>query len=135
MNDPIGIKEFADYSNRTFCREELANGKWTILPTDRFAIHYGYSDINPFEILRVISKQTIEIREMNATLSNHWEPIFEASGYCVNAKDQEWNIEPNPTGEIFRIRRSSKRGRPWRDKYGLQYSLSHKPRKYYDYNF
>ena len=138
MNYPIGITEFADYSNRTFCREELANGRWTILPTDRFAIHYGWTDYNPFEIIRVISDRTIEIREMKATLSKHWKPIFEVGGFgghCVNTRDQEWDIEPLPNMPIFRIRRSNKRGKPWRDKYGLQYSLSEYPYKYYDYNF
>ena len=138
MNYPIGITEFADYSNRTFCREELANGRWTILPTDRFAIHYGWTDYNPFEIIRVISDRTIEIREMKATLDANWKPIFEVGGFgghCTNSREQKWNIFSDESQPIFRIRRSNKRGRPWRDKHGLQYALSNKPRKYYDYNF
>ena len=136
MNYPMNTKN--NFFSSFPTKNELPNGRWTILPTDRFAIHCGWTDRNPFEIIRVISNKTIEIREMKTTLSNNWKPIFERGGFgghCVNAKDQEWDIEPLPNMPIFRIRRSSKRGKPWRDKYGLQYSLSEYPYKYYDYNF
>jgi hypothetical protein len=31
-----------------------------------YANHYGYSDITPFEVVKVISDKTIEVREMDA---------------------------------------------------------------------
>ena len=112
--------------------------RWTILPTDKYAIHCGWTDRNPFEIIRVVSDKTIEIREMKATLDANWKPIFEVGGFgghCTNSREQKWNIFSDESQPIFRIRRSNKRGQPWRDKHGLQYSLSDSPYKYYDYNF
>ena len=104
----------------------------------KYANHQGWSDVNPFEIIRVISEKTIEIREMKSTLDEYWKPKFVLGGFgghCVNAREQKWNIFSDESQPIFRIRSSSKRGYPWRDRHGLQYSLSNKPRKYYDYNF
>jgi hypothetical protein len=32
----------------------------------QYANHYGYTDVNPFEVVRAISEKTVEIRAMNA---------------------------------------------------------------------
>ena len=32
----------------------------------QYANHIAYSDVNPFEVVKVISDKTIEIREMDA---------------------------------------------------------------------
>ena len=136
MNYPMNTKW--NFFSPFPTKDELPNGRWTILPTDKYAIHYGWTDRNPFEIIRVVSDRTIEIREMKATLDANWKPIFEVGGFgghCTNSREQKWNIFSDESQPIFRIRRSNKRGRPWRDKYGLQYALSDSPYKYYDYNF
>ena len=97
------------------------------------ANHIGYSDVTPFEIVRVISDQTIEIREMGATLLN--KPEFVAGGYagvCTNNYDLEYGFEPQPQRAVYRARLR---------KDGYFYSpvgrhlLEDQPRKYYDYNF
>ena len=31
-----------------------------------YANHYGYSDVTPYEVVKVISDKTIEVREMDA---------------------------------------------------------------------
>ena len=100
-----------------------------------FANHYGYSDANPFEIVRHISDKTIEIRAMNAEISKDWKREFVPGGFCgtvVNQNSQKWVITSDESAEVFRIRRG-KYG--WKDAHGNRYQLSDKPVKYFDFNF
>ena len=105
--------------------------------TEKFANHIGYSDINPYEIVRVVSDQTIEIRQMDAELANkedlkHVPGGF--SGVCVNQGAQEWNITSNEAYKVERIRFSKAKNR-WQSKGGNRFVLSDAPRKFYDFNF
>lgn len=93
----------------------------------------GYSDVKPFEIVRVISDKTIEIREMDAEKGD-WKPEFIAGGFagrCVNQDDQVWNIKSNEANPVIRARRN-KDG--WKSSYGKHF-LSTQPSKFHDYNF
>ena len=103
---------------------------------NQYANHYGYSDVNPFEVVRVISDKTIEVREMDAerdeSVQLEWVPGGFA-GHCVNQREQKWLITSNPSNSILRIR-LSKTG-VWKDKRGRRFGLSDKPIKFYDYNF
>ena len=100
-----------------------------------YANHYGYSDVNPFEIVRRISEKTLEIREMKAERDNSWKPDFVQGGFCgtvVNQREQRWIINSNSESRVFRIRLGKK---GWKDSNGNRYGLSDKPVKFYDYNF
>lgn len=102
----------------------------------KFANKMGYTDVNPFEVVKVISDKTVEIRAMKAELDPSWKPEFVPGGFsvhCTNQWDQRWNIESDEGQIPFRIRLSKKKG--WQDKYGNRYSLDEKPVKFYDYNF
>ena len=100
----------------------------------KFANHGGYSDIEPFEVIRWISAQTIEIRQMDATQSVKMEFVAGGfAGHCVNQRDQKWIIVSNEQRPVIRIRKSLKKG--WQDRHGRKFSLSQKPVKFYDYNF
>jgi len=105
--------------------------------TFNFANHIGYSDVNPYEIVRRVSDRTIEIREMNAERSNPAEDMgFQPGGFVGHFSDQhkqEWTITSNPEARVIRIR-LQKDGK-WRCKHGERYVLAVKPRKFYDYNF
>ena len=101
-----------------------------------YANHISWSDIEPFEVVKVISDKTIEIREMDAELDNTWKPDFIVGGFaahCANQREQRWNIKSNETYPTIRIRLSKNRG--WRDSNGRKFVLSESPRKFYDYNF
>lgn len=102
----------------------------------KFANRIGYSDVYPFEIVRVVSERTLEVREMNAELDPTWKPEFVRGGFaghCVNQSSQRWLITSDPTKLIIRIR-LSKRG-SWKSKHGERFKLSDRPFKRYDYNF
>jgi len=102
----------------------------------KYANHFGYSDVNPFEIVRKVSDKTIEIREMNAVRDESVKMEFVVGGFsahCTNQRDQKWIISSDETAPIVRIRLSKNRG--WQDKYGRRFDLAEKPVKFYDYNF
>jgi hypothetical protein len=100
-----------------------------------YANHIGYSDINPFEIVRRISDKTLEIRSMSYEQDPSWKPNFVSGGFCgtvVNQSEQRWIISSNELGTIVRIRLGKK---GWKDSGGNRYALADQPQKFYDYNF
>ncbi len=117
--------------------------------TEKFANYLGYTDINPYEVVRVVSDKCLEIRAMNAEAIK-WDKKIVQGGFShrvVNQDDQQWDITSNEANPIVRIR-LNKSGQKydretksfidaygWKDKDGARYSLSNKPIKFYDYNF
>ena len=100
-----------------------------------YANHIGYSDVNPYEIVRRVSDKTFEIRAMKAEISKDWKPNFIPGGFsavCTNNHSQKWVITSDDTARVFRIRRG-KYG--WKDANGNRYQIAEQPRKVYDYNF
>lgn len=102
----------------------------------QYANHIGYSDVNPFEIVRRISDRTIDVREMEATRDESVKLEFHAGGFsahCSNQRDQRWHITSDESAPITRIR--LQKSGDWKDKHGRRFSLSDHPIKFYDYNF
>lgn len=102
---------------------------------NQFANHYSFSDVEPYEVVRVISDKTIEVREMDAERDDSVKLNFFVGGFsahCANQHDQRWNITSNPSNSVVRIR-LGKQG--WKDAHGRKFRLSDKPAKFYDYNF
>ena len=103
--------------------------------TLNYANHIGYSDINPYEIIRVVSDKTLEVREMNATRDESVKLEWMAGGFaghCVNQRSQAWSITSDESRPIIRIR-LTKHG--WQNAHGMRFTLHDKPIKFYDYNF
>ena len=99
-----------------------------------YANHYGFSDVTPFEIVRVVSDKTIEIRQMKAQ-QGQWSQEWLIGGFVgrlTNQRDQQWTIVPDETAPIERIR-LTKRGE-WRNERG-RFALSARPIKFFDFNF
>jgi hypothetical protein len=102
----------------------------------KFANHYGYSDVNPYEVIKVISDKTIEIREMSAKRDESVKLEFHVGGFsahCSNQNQQKWFIDTDVSRPVIRIR-LSKSG-VWKDKHGRKFYLDDKPVRFYDYNF
>lgn len=101
----------------------------------KFANHLGYSDVNPYEVIRAVSDKTLEIREMQCDRDDSVKMEFVVGGFsaiCLNQRDQEWFITSDETAPITRIR-LGKNG--WKDKHGRKFVLADEPVKFYDYNF
>jgi len=98
-----------------------------------YANHYGWSDVNPYEVIRVVSEKCLEIREMDAEKDPSVVTGFVVGGFSAHSDNaQEWFIKSNPNNPVIRIRLNKK---GWQDKYGKRFKLADKPVKFYDYNF
>jgi hypothetical protein len=98
------------------------------------ANHIGWTDVNPYEIVRVVSDKTIEIREMNAK-QLPWKRDFHAGGFfghTSNQEKQKWEINSNESAPVIKAR---KRKDGYFHSSAGKHQLSDEPRKFYDYNF
>jgi hypothetical protein len=103
----------------------------------KYANHHAYSDVNPYEVVRVVSDKCLEIREMDAEIDQSVDLEFIPGGFsahCANQRDQKWFIKSNEEFLPIRIR-FSKAKSGWYDKHGRFFILSNAPRKFYDFNF
>ena len=101
----------------------------------KYANHFGYSDITPYEVVRVVSDKTIEIREMKTERDDSVKLEFHVGGFsahCSNQHDQEWFISSDETAPVIRIRLGKK---GWKDAHGRRFGLADEPVKFFDYNF
>lgn len=96
---------------------------------------HGYSDKHPYEIVKVVSPRTLEVRLVDAELDPSWKPEIIKGGFCghtVNNHSQKWLYNANTNNPTIRIRRR---------KDGYYYSatgrhaLATAPSKFHDYNF
>ena len=102
----------------------------------KYANHVGWSDINPFEVIKENTARKLTIRSMTSESKNTDKLEFHVGGFsahCSNQHDQEWTITSNPDGTIYEIR-LNKKGE-WHDKHGHKYRLADAPVKFHDYNF
>ena len=102
----------------------------------KYCNFYGYSDVHPYEVVRVVSDQTVEIRPMghseNKAKMNWVAGGF--AGHCTNNYSQEYDYYSLPDAEVIRVR-WSKANKTWqRGKY-MKFGMSDSPRYFYDYNF
>ena len=101
-----------------------------------YANRHGYSDVEPFEIIRRISAKTMEVRGMSCQRDPTWKMDFVPGGFLghvANQETQKWIISSDNEARIVRIR-LRKDGR-WYDSYGSRYVPNDKPIRFYDYNF
>jgi len=101
----------------------------------KYANLHGYSDVYPYEVIRVISDKTIEIRAMKYEIDPTWKPNMIPGGFlahCDNQNEQRWSIESNPSIATLRMRKH-KNGH-WKSALG-RHVLSEQPKRFYDYNF
>ena len=94
-----------------------------------YANQFGYSDVSPCEVVKVISDKTIEIRYMD-TEALPWKREFHPGGFFGNTSnqgEQKWKITSNPENPVFRIRLSKNKG--WRDAYGVPRNVGTEPER------
>lgn len=114
----------------------MSNTNLIASPAPRYLNNYGWSDVTPFEVVRVISDKTVEIREMNAELDPSWRPDGTPGGFCghvLNNDSQKWIITSNPDAPVFRARLC--KGGRWSVGGNARFVPSDKPVCFYDYNF
>ena len=101
-----------------------------------YANRYGYTDVEPHEIIKQNTLRKMTIRTMNSDLDLNWVPEVHPGGFCANISNQnkqKWIITPRENGAVYTIR-LHKDG-IWKDSYGNKYNISEYPVRFYDYNF
>lgn len=107
--------------------------------TEKYANMILYTDIIPFEVIRQITDKMIEVREMDAEITEESKKdlaeSFRPGGFIghTNNSLQKYNYTSNAENPIITIRKH-KDGR-WYAKDGSRYVLRDAPEKIYDYNF
>lgn len=112
----------------------------------QFANRLGFSDVDPYEVLRVVKPGVIEIREMKCVQLHKAQDLgFQPGGFfghCAAQDKQRWDIQPDPEAPVKVARLCNAKPRPggrrrgfYYDAGGNRYQLAAKPVKFYDYNF
>jgi hypothetical protein len=97
----------------------------------KYCNEYLYSDVQPYEVVRVISPVTVEIRQMDTKQIIFPKERF-VGGFIANTADndhQKYEYISNPENPIMRLRLGKK---GWGNG---KFVMSDKPIKFYDYNF
>lgn len=100
------------------------------------ASRYGYSDVHAYEIVKVISDKTIEVRKMDTKhdISHLKQYAGGFGGHVEDQRNQKVTYTSNPDAEVIRIRRKKNNPEQWSNN-GDRFGLTEKPYAFYDYNF
>lgn len=96
----------------------------------KYCNYHGYSDIDPCEVIEVISPRKVIVRQMDAVLVEA-PKTFHKGGFLGHTEndEQRWKCESNESNQTI-VLTLTKKG--WGQG---QYRMSDEPRKFYDYNF
>jgi len=95
-----------------------------------------WTDVDPYEIVRVVSDRCLEVRAMETEPDLTWQREVIPGGFTghtTNNHEQRWVYRRCPEGQTLRIRKH-KNGQ-WYDAHGDRYSIAAQPVKHYDFNF
>jgi hypothetical protein len=106
-------------------------------PNVKYANLVGWTDVTPFEIIKVTAK-TLTLRRMKSVLDPAWHPetiLGGFAGHTVNNSEQRWIITSDESELIVKAY-LRKEGRHYRyySKLG-RHTLNTEPVRFYDYNF
>lgn len=101
--DPAVIDSFFLHrpSRKIMLKPKVGMGVTLQYPSDRY----------PYEIIKVVSEQTLEIRAMEWAAVPGWKPDFTPGGFCGhihNLHEQKFTYSSNPNGKTLRIRLNKK---------------------------
>lgn len=101
----------------------------------QYANNFLYTDVRPYEVIRVVSEKTLVVRGMTVEPDPTWTRTYIPGGFCsytLNNYEQRWIITSDPDGVTLRIR--LRKNGEWYGGAG-RFILSDRPIYFYDYNF
>jgi hypothetical protein len=99
----------------------------------KYANNMMWSDIEPYEVVKIVSDKCVEIRPMQ-TKQIVFPKEFHIGGFSAHCSDnwnQKYEYSSDPTAPTMRIRKGKK---GWKSG-SLKFQMSNNPIKHYDYNF
>jgi len=117
----------------------LAKSEWRVTSEVKNYTHasmFGYSDVHAFEIVKVISDKTIEVRKMDAEFDISHLKFHEGgfSGHFEGQRSQKVSYASARSAAVIRLRRSKKNPECWVSQ-GREFRLQTEPYAFYDFNF
>lgn len=97
----------------------------------KYVTYYGYTDRHAWEVIKIISDKTVQIRRLTTKLIKAPVEFYPGgfSGHYADNYNQEYEYTSNPNNATQQIR-LGKHG------WGLgKFGMSDKPHEFYDYNF
>lgn len=102
----------------------------------KFCNMYMWSDVHPFEVVKIVSDRTVEVRGMN-----HEQTVFpkdvHIGGFLAHTADnhrQAYEYESDESKPTIRVR-WSKAMKRWQSAGGNRFIMEDRPIYFYDYNF
>lgn len=116
-----------------------ANSEFRIVEEVKTFTHvseYCYTDVHAFEIVKVISDKTIEVRQMATKhdISHLTQHVGGFSAHTENQRNQKVTYASEPNNPVIRIRRKKNNPESWTSN-GSRFGLTQEPYAFYDYNF
>lgn len=105
-------------------------------PIKKYCNHCMWTDVDPYEVVRVISDECVIVRRMDTKQIEFPKQFFPGGfvgHFADNRSGQKYEYISNPGNKEIKIRYSSARG-CWGPKY-MRFVMSDAPHKFYDYNF
>jgi hypothetical protein len=113
--------------------KDFTNGFHYTTKIRKFANLVLWSDVQPYEVVRVVSDKCVEIRAME-TKQIVFPKEFHIGGFsahCADNWNQDYEYSSNETAPTMKIRKGKK---GWKSG-SLKFQMSDAPVKHYDYNF
>jgi len=146
-NNTITIQEWWDYiatQDRNEVKEVVSfmfkvedrlksfyNGQYFRTKIRQYCNKIGYSDVYPYEVVRVISANCVEVRMMDA-VQVVFPQEFIIGGFvahCADNSNQKYEYTSNENNSVERIRKGKK---GWGNG---RFQMCDNPKKFHDYNF
>lgn len=99
-----------------------------------YANRYGYSDVEPHEVVHVIASNKVVIRRMSCTLRNIATATPGGFAGHTDNQTQCWEVKPDPYGCRYTCRWNEAK-KQWITDNGFVVKMADKPVKFYDFNF
>lgn len=125
LSDIIDFRIKAERRLQNFCSSMYYRTK-----VRKYCNRHGYSDVYPFEVVKVISSKIVEIRAMDYILI-HPAEVLGVGGFAAvhDNHSQKWDCISNPENGTTRIHLGKK---GWGNGH---YQMNDNPIYFYDYNF
>jgi len=111
--------------------KKYLNGYHHTTKIRQYCNEYGYTDVHPYEVVRVISPNCVILRALD-TIQTKFPQHYEVGGFsahCVDNYNQEYTYHSNVLNPLVKIKKGKK---GWGNG---KFQMSNFPQKHYDYNF